>query len=323
MNHTDIFRRLKTRLKTRHMLLLIALDDARNMHEAANLTNMTQPGASKMLKDIEGMLGAPLFERLPRGVHPTVLGTALIRHVRLALEHIAQGQEEVAAIGQGISGHVAIGVIIAPALTLVPQAVARTKTKAPNLRIGIETGTSNDLVSRLKRGHLDFLLARILEQEDEPGLLYEEIGEETECIVARVGHPLLDVPRLKLKDLSEGKWILSPRGSILRNRFDMMFRCADLAIPSNVIEVTSVSIITGLLQQTDFLNIMPTDVANHYAKMGALAILPIEIPCRIGGYGMIWHRDRLLSPGAELLMKHMRETANEIAARNRTDGCIQ
>ena len=54
----------KPELLAECMLLLVALDDARNMHEAASLTAMTQPGASKMLKDIEEMLGVSLFERL-------------------------------------------------------------------------------------------------------------------------------------------------------------------------------------------------------------------------------------------------------------------
>ena len=317
MRNNELSRRLRTKLKTRHMLLLVALDDARNMHEAADLTNMTQPGASKMLKDIEDMLGVLLFERSSRGVRPTIFGETLIRHVRLALEHLAQGQEELAAIGSGISGHVTIGVIIAPALSLVPKAIARAKEEAPDLCIGVEVGTSNDLVAQLKQERLDFLIGRILEAEDEPGLLYEEIGEETECIVARAGHPLFERTDLALSDLAAAKWILSPQGSILRNHFDMMFRRADLDMPSNVLEVTSISIITSLLQETDFLNIMPADVARHYAKTGELAILPIEVPCQIDNYGIIWHRDRLLSPGANLLLKYVREVAREM--KNETE----
>ena len=307
----DVASRMDSGLKTRHMHLLVALDDLRNMHDAAEATNMTQPGASKMLKDIEERVGVSLFDRLPRGMRPTVFGETLIRHVRLALEHLAQGQEALAALSAGLSGHVSLGVIIAPALTLVPRAIALAKAQAPNLCIEVEVGTSNDLVARLKQERLDFLIARILEKEDEPGLLYEEIDEEHECVVARKGHPLVDREDLTLQDLSVAKWVLSPRGSILRNHFDMMFRRADLQMPSNVVEMTSVSVITSLLQQTDFLHVMPTDVARHYARAGELAILPIDIPCRVGGYGIISHRDHVLSPGAVLLLELVRQIARQ------------
>lgn len=269
---------MRTKLKTRHMFLLIALDETRNMHQAAREANMTQPGASRMLNDIEHLLGVQLFERLPRGVRPTACGQTMINHVRLALAHLAHGQESIATLQAGLSGHVVIGTIIAPALTLVPQAIARAKEEAPNLCIGIEVRTSNDLVLRLKQERLDFLIGRILEQEDERDLLYEDINEEFECVVARRGHPILDRPNLSLRDLSSAKWILSPLGSLLRNRFDMIFRRADLDMPTNVVEATSMSIVTSLLQQTDFLHVMPMDAARYYVQSGELAQVPIDLP---------------------------------------------
>ena len=312
MSENDAARRVRTKLKTRHMFLLIALDETRNMHQAAREANMTQPGASRMLNDIEDLLGVPLFERLPRGVRPTACGQTMISHVRLALAHLAHGQESIATLQAGLSGQVVIGTIIAPALTLVPQAISRAKEEAPNLCIGIEVRTSNDLVLRLKQERLDFLIGRILEQEDERDLLYEDINEECECVVARQGHPILDRPDLSLKDLSNAKWILSPRGSLLRNRFDMIFRRADLDMPANVVETTSMSIVTSLLQQTDFLHVMPMDAARHYVQSGELAQVPIDLPCKMENYGIITHRNHVLSPGANLLLRHIRDVAATI-----------
>ena len=312
MTENDVARRVRSRLKTRHMFLLIALDETRNMHQAADEANMTQPGASKMLKDIEDLLGVPLFERLPRGVRPTAYGEAMIRHVRMALAHLEHGQDSIASLRAGLSGHVNIGVIVAPAMTLIPQAIARAKAEAPNLNIGVEVGTSNDLVVDLKQERLDFLVARILEQEDDPSLLYEDMTEELVCVVGRCGHPLAARKGLMLKELSQEKWILSARGSILRNRFDMMFRRADLAMPSNVVETTAMSVTMSLLQQTDFLHVMPVEVANYYIATGELAILPIEIPCRMERFGIITSRDQVLSEGANLLLRHLRAVALDI-----------
>lgn len=312
MPMNDNARRVRTKLKTRQMFLLIALDEVRNIHQAASETNMSQPAASKMLQDIEALFGVQLFERLPRGVRPTIYGETLVRHVRMAIDHVALGQESIATLQAGLSGQVNIGVIIASALTLIPQAISRAKNDAPRLCIGVQVGTSNDLVVRLKQGQLDFLVARILEQEDDPNLLYENISEESECVVSRPGHPLLERDKLTLKDLSSASWILSPRGSILRNRFDMMFRRADLEMPSNVVETTAMSLITSLLQQTDFLHVMPVDVARYYVQMGNLAMLPIEIPCVMESFGIIMLRDQVLSPGASLLLQYVRAVTKEI-----------
>ena len=55
---------LRARLKTRQLMLLIAIGDEGNIHRAAEVVNMSQPAASKLLKDLEDVLGISLFERL-------------------------------------------------------------------------------------------------------------------------------------------------------------------------------------------------------------------------------------------------------------------
>src|SRR3712207_3768239 len=62
---------LRARLKPRQLLLLVALADEGNIHRASEILRMAQPGASKLLKDLEDMLGVELFERHSRGMRPT------------------------------------------------------------------------------------------------------------------------------------------------------------------------------------------------------------------------------------------------------------
>ena len=312
MDSENVVHRVRTRLKTRQMLLLIALDETRNLNQAAIASNMTQPGASKMIKDIEDLLGVPLFERLPRGMRPTPYGETMIRHVRMALAHLEHGQASIDALRAGLLGSVKIGVIAAPTMTLIPMAIARTKEEAPDLCISVDVSTSDELVGRLKQEQLDFLIGRILGQENDPSLLFEDLAEEIVCVVCRSGHPLVARSKLDMKDLSQAKWILSSRGSIQRNRFDMMFRHADLDMPNNIVETTAMSVTMGLLLQTDFLHVIPSEVAQYYVSTGELAILPIQIPCHMENFGIITSRDRLLSGGASLLLRHIRAVAAEI-----------
>lgn len=303
---------LKARLKTRQLLLLIALDDYRNIHRAAEELHMTQPAASKQIKDLEEMLDVRLFDRLPRGMEPTIYGETMIRHARMALTSLALAHDDIVALRAGLVGQVEVGVIMSPAMALLPRAIARIKEKAPLLRIGVQLESSNVLLDKLQRGTLDFMIGRILEKEDSTGLIYEELTEEPACAVVRPGHALLDRKDLQLKDMAERSWILPPQGSILRHRFDMMFRRAGLAPPSNVVDTTALLLITALLQQTDSLHVMPQEVAQYYESLNVLRILPIELPCKMDAFGIIRQQDHLLSPGADLLLKAVRAAAAEI-----------
>jgi len=180
------------------------------------------------------------------------------------------------------------------------------------LRIGAHMEASNVLLDRLQRGTLDFMIGRILEKENSAGLIYEELTEEPACAVVRVGHPLLQRSNLQLKDLHDKPWILPPHGSILRHRFDMMFRRAGLDIPANVVDTTALLLITALLQETDSLHVMPVEVAQYYASLNVISMLPIELPCKMDAFGIIRQQDHLLSPGADLLLKAVRAAAKDL-----------
>lgn len=312
MNRGSDYSLAAVRLKTRQMQLLLALDRVRNVHQAAAASNMSQPAASKMLRDIEDLYGVPMFDRLPRGIRPTPYGETLIAHVRIALSNLSQGYDAIATLKAGLSGQVNVGAITAPCMSLVPRAIANTKDEAPRLNIAIEVGTSNMLVERLKRGELDLVIGRIPEQADESSLAYEDLSEEADCVVARVDHPLFKRDDIRLEDLAAAGWILSAPGTILRHQFDMVFRRAGIDLPVNVVETTAIPVITSLLQQTDFLHLMPLEVARYYAQFGELAILPVDLPFKLSSFGVITRSSELLTPGCSVFLRHLRAVAAEI-----------
>ncbi len=303
---------LRARLKTRQLLLLIALDEQRNIHRAAEELHMTQPAASKQLKDLEDMLDVRLFERLSRGMEPTIYGETMIRHARMALTSLSLAHDDIVALKSGLSGQVTIGAIMTPGMALLPRAISRVKQAAPLMRIGVEVETSNILLDRLQRGTLDFLVARILDAANQADLQYEELADEPVCVVARVGHPFENAEHLQLADIVRSGWVLSPQGSILRHRCDMMFRRAGLAPPDNVIDTTALLLIISLLQQTDSLHLMPQEVARYYAQLNILTILPIDVAIKMDGFGIITKRNDLLSPSAAVVLDAIRVAAREI-----------
>lgn len=303
---------LRARLKTRQLLLLIALDEQRNIHRASEALCMTQPAASKQLKDLEDMLEVKLFERHPRGMEPTLYGETMIRHARMALTSLSLAHEDIVALKSGLSGQVEVGVIMTPAMGLLPRAISRIKLKAPMLRIGVQMEASKVLVDMLHKGKLDFMIGRIVEEEGAAGLRYEELAVEPVCAVARTGHPLLQKENLKLADLAIQPWILPPPGSVLRHRWELMFRRAALEPPANAVDTTALLLITALLQQTDSLHVMPVEVARYYASLKVLAILPIDLPCKMDAFGIITREGHLLSPGARQLLQEVRVAAREL-----------
>jgi DNA-binding transcriptional LysR family regulator len=245
-------------------------------------------------------------------VRPTWYGETMIRHARMALASLSQAHDEIDALKAGRFGQVSIGSITAPAITLLPEAVALVKEEHPSLRISLQVETSDVLMERLSQGKLDVVIGRLFPRLDKTDLRYEALVEEPVAAIVRPGHPLMDVTSLTLRDLVSAGWIIPPTGSVLRHRFELMFQEEGLDTPNNLIETTALLFITKMLGQSDLVGVVASDVALYYQEHGLCAILPIELPCKMDAFGMITRTDRLLAPAAKVMLRALKTAAVDV-----------
>jgi hypothetical protein len=59
------------RLKMQHLKIVMAVAEWGSMQQAARHLAISQPVVSKIIADLEDMLGVRLFDRSPQGVEPT------------------------------------------------------------------------------------------------------------------------------------------------------------------------------------------------------------------------------------------------------------
>ena len=72
-------------LKFSQLRLIAAIDRHRQIVNAARSLGISQPAASRTLAEIEALLGAPLFDRHPRGMTPTPIGEIVSRRAQAML----------------------------------------------------------------------------------------------------------------------------------------------------------------------------------------------------------------------------------------------
>jgi DNA-binding transcriptional LysR family regulator len=177
--------------------------------------------------------------------------------------------------------------------------------------VWVEIETSDRMLSRLAQGELDIMIGRVLEHQDQfkTALKYEPLADEPLCAVVRAGHPLQHAGDLSLRGLVDAAWILHPPGSVLRHRFDMMFSEVGLRVPQNVVNTNDFLAISSLLLESDMLAVLPDEVARQYEQYNVLRRLPIELPCRMDGFGLITRQAQRLSPAASTVLNALRDSA--------------
>lgn len=300
-------------LKTHQLAFLVHLDEERRLARAAAAAGLTQPAASKLLRQIEEALDVKLFERHARGVAPTRYGEILVRHARSALSEIGLAREELAALKAGRTGKTALGTIVEPGANLVPAAIATVKQRYPGTLVRVEMDASRQLVHRLLQGHLDIVVARLLDAEAAEELAYEPLAvDEPHAVIASVRHPLAGRAHLRLEDLIGQPWIVPPPGSLVREKLAAMFLQQGLPQPGDLVETASLPMITALLEQGRMIVALPAVSVASYCNAGILKVLMTDLPVGIGGFGLITRRDRELAPAARLMLSALREVADRL-----------
>ena len=307
---------LRLHLNTRQLSLLVHLDEDPRLSRAASAAGLTQSAASKLLRQVETALDVKLFERHARGVIPTRYGEILLRHARLALSELGLAHEGILALKSGLSGKAAVGTVTHPGTSLIPMAVARMKQRHAGIVINVDVDSSRQLVQRLLQGSLDIVLGQELDPQGADEVVYEPLaGDEPHAIIASAQHPLAGRKDLQLEDLVEQPWILPPAGSLLRDKVAAKLVERGMPLPTNIVETTSLPLITALLQQSDMVAALPEEAVQSSCDAGQLTVLLGDLPLGVGAFGLITRRNHKLSQAAQLMLSTLRELAPQVYDR--------
>ncbi|CAM4339301.1 LysR family transcriptional regulator [Bordetella muralis] len=302
---------LLLRLRTRQLLLIRLLDVEHHLGRAAIALNISQPAATKLLQQAEETLGVRLFQRSARGMLPTTAGEVVVRYVRTLFSDFGIMREELAALTSGLKGHLRIGSVPGAVPSLVAPALIEYKRRHPNVQVGVIEDTSNVIVHLLERGEVDLVLGRLTDQHVAGGYDVSPLSEEALVVVVRQGHPLLAQSSVSLKELISANWIMQPPGAPQRTRLDAALREAGITRQLNITETSSTVLTTALLQISDMVAVMPTSLAAHYGRLGALRALPLNTPMRLPAISLITPAGRPLSAAAAHFAPLVRALAQE------------
>ena len=293
---------LDGRLKLRHLDLVTAIAEHGSIMRAAEALYITQPAVTRGLHEVEQILGVPLFDRLHRGVAPTVYGESFVDHARAVLATLRSAEDEILRLRNADLGSVKVGTHLAGSNLLLPRAIAKLKQEHPGLTVIVKEATPDTLQEDLLAGEIDLTVGR-LAAEAPNRLTQEQLYLDPIRLVARVGHPVHRRRKQALADLAEYPWVLPVEQTALRREVETLFSQNGVALPANRIECTSMPTLRHLVVTTDFIAALPMLIA---VQDDQLAIIDTPLPSIRTSVGVTRSSDRPLSPAAAALLDHLR-----------------
>lgn len=264
---------------------------------------MTQPAASKSLKELEELLGLQLFSREGRRMAITPHGEAVTAYAKMVFDRLGDLREELMSIERADLGRVRIGAVSATTAELLSKVIVRLKASHPRLNLMIHVDTSDLLMQALEHEKVDLVIGMIPSGWEPQQLVYEPLAEEGLSVVVRPGHPL---KKPTLASLLAFPWILHPYTSPMRQLIDDAFLRSRVVPPENVVETSSMLTTVSVVMKSDFVSVMSTPVARFFADRGVLDILPIEVQRRWAPYGLIMQKDKRKTPALSIVVEAIR-----------------
>lgn len=301
------------RLKPAHIQLVLRIAETGRLQAAAALGSISQPAASRILRDIERDLGVPLFARTPRGMEPTEAGNAFVNHARTVVSELKNLQTEVTSLAQGSAGEIRLGTVTAPAVSIVRPIVEAMRRQSPGLSVTVEVGPSAQMARGLVSGRLDFILARFTPDLDTRSYIAHPARHEPVALIVRKDHPLAQQKSISLAELLDFDWVIQEPGSPIREALESAFLRNGLPTPQRVVNSSSLLFVQSLLAASDIIAPQAREVANLLCgdAFGAnLRQLPVSEEISVTPYFVIRSRVRSLTQASEVCFQHVLDALN-------------
>ena len=122
-------------MKLNALRALIAAIDTGSLRSAAKKLGVSQPALTKMVKELEAELGAPLLERSTTGVIPTAQGKILHARASAATRELDEAAQQIGQMGGKMVGELSVGAVPLALLMLIPEAVRTFSAEYPSIML--------------------------------------------------------------------------------------------------------------------------------------------------------------------------------------------
>lgn len=262
---------------------------------AAEELHLTQPAISMQIKELEGAVDLPLFERAGRTVRLTMPGEYLLVYVRRVLATLKEAGDAMAKLRGVQGGRMTIG-MVSTAEYFLPRLVARFRSQHPAVEMRLAVGNREQLSRMLHDNEVDLaVMGRPPRELDTRG---EPFAAHPLGVIASPEHPLAKRREIAPKTLDGEAFIVREPGSGTRAAMERFFRDQRVT-PTPIMEMAS----NETIKQAVIANMGLAFVSLHTVALelavGQLVALDIVGLPLLRRWYLVNIQAKTLSPAAE------------------------
>lgn len=243
-------------VELRHLRYFVAVAEELHFSRAAEKLQIAQPPLSQQIRQLERILGVPLFERNYHTVTLTAAGQVFLKDARHILEQMELALSRVQDAKQGLVGRMDIGYIRSASATdtILPDILHVYRQRFPSVEVG------------LREMRLQEQLQAVQEQQIQVGIIagFQDLPVELDTtVIERVPlmavfssqHPLASQPSITIRSLINEPFILCHRQAA-PVFYDRIIRLCGFS-PRITQEVSDMRMLLGLVAANLGISIVP------------------------------------------------------------------
>ncbi|MGJ4939732.1 LysR family transcriptional regulator [Bradyrhizobium sp. HKCCYLS1011] len=217
-------------MNTHDLLAFVAVVETGSIVAASARLNLTQPGVTRRIQNLEQMLGAQLLDRLSKPLKPTAAGYEAYEQGRRVLRMLEDLKSGVAKDGV-VRGEFRLGITPYLSESGLTGPLDALRVEFPELAVRVVAGWSPHQLDRVGRNELDAAAICLPDGVTPPAdLTGEDLGSQP--VVFVVARDMKLPKTVGLAELSRMPWVINQDGCGFRNALKRHFDAEHL--PFNV-----------------------------------------------------------------------------------------
>ena len=296
------------RINFRHLRCFVEVARLNSVTVAANQMNLAQSSVSRTIADLERIVGARLLDRSRRGSFLTEEGKVFHD---LVAPSMAQIRSAFSVVDPRVHATEVLTIATLPTVSvrMLPDVLMRFQRLHPETTVRVLEGGNVDLLDRLRRGEIAFVLGRLAGSDAMQGLAFEQLYQEQIVCVVSPRHPLDTDRAHPIPDILNHPIIAHTPGTIVRDELDRKLLSAGLGTLKGIVETNSMSLARSLTLNAEHVWIVPEGMAEPDLKAGLLERLDVTDWDLLGAVGV--STNPMAPPGssAQALLNEIRKAA--------------
>ena len=278
---------------------------------AAENLHLTPPAVTMQVKELEGHVGMPLFERRGKQVSLTTTGEYMLVYTRKILATVKDAEDAAARLQRAETGVLTIG-FVSTAKYFLMRLLAEFRAKHPGVEVQLSIGNRDQLIKMLQNSEVD--IAVMGRPPKELATRAEPFAAHPHVFVASVDHPLAKRGLLTVEDLRPYDFIAREKGAGTRAAMEKFFEDTHVE-PRLKIELHSNEIIKQAVMAGLGLGFLSLHTIGLELEQNLIAMLDVQGAPVVRAWNVVHTQSKMLSPAAEAFRYFMLEEGEAYLAK--------